>query len=355
LFSYSSLKGKQEDYKGEIRLKNNSSVTPEISIVIPVYNEEDHIDKSIKIIETHIKKATENYEIILIDDGSTDRTFTILNKMVKVIPKLHVLKLSRNFGKEFALCAGLENASGDAVLIMDADLQHPPDLIKKMVDVWRKQNVDIVEGVKRSRGKESLRNRAGASVFYGSLKLLTGYNLHGNSDFKLLDRKVVHAWSQLPERNTFFRGMTAWLGFNKVQVEFDVSERVDGHSKWSLVNLIKLALSAVVSFTSLPLRFVSLTGVIFFIAAFLLSLHTLYQKLIGNALTGFTTVILLLLIIGSVMMISLGIIGEYIAAIYNEVKGRPRYLVQHSLKSNVEQKLTEKIYEEKNKVNKYVE
>lgn len=305
--------------------------TPEISIVLPVFNEGNHIIHSLKVIEEEVQKATFSYEIIVVDDGSSDQTWGMLMENIREIPNLYAMKFSRNFGKESALVAGLEHAKGEGVIIMDADMQHPPSFIAKMVKLWREEEVGIVECVKRERGKEQLRQRLGAKVFYGTLKRFTGYDLNGASDYKLLDRKVVEAWKQMPERDTFFRGMAAWLGFQKVTLEFDVSPRVHGETKWSFIKLIKLALNAVVSFTSLPLRFVSLVGFLFFNAAILLGIHTLYQKFSGNAVTGFTTVILLQLVIGSIFMISLGVVGEYISAIYQEVKGRPRYLVEDAL------------------------
>lgn len=305
---------------------------PEISLIIPVYNEGSHILESLRKIEEVVIKATLSYEIIIVDDGSSDDTWAKLSKNMGFFDNLIVLKFSRNFGKEAALVAGLEHAKGQAVIIMDADLQHPPSLIPEMVKIWRKEEkVGIVECVKKDRGQENFRYRFGAKLFYGILKRFTGYDLKGASDFKLLDRKVVDSWKQMPEKDTFFRGMTAWLGFKKVKYEFDVAPRTNGDPKWSLIKLIKLALNGVVSFTSLPLRFVSIVGILFFIAAILLGIHTLYQKISGNALTGFTTVILLQLIIGSVVMISLGVVGEYISAIYKEVKGRPRYLIEDTL------------------------
>lgn len=311
----------------------NDRRNPEISVLIPVYNEGEHIAASAKTIADQVKKVAQSYELIMVDDGSTDNTWEKLNEIAQKQVHCVLIRLSRNFGKEYALSAGLEQAAGNAVIVMDADLQHPPSMIAKMIDEWRKQEVGIVECVKSSRGKESFNNRIGSKLFYGMLKLLTGYSLEGASDYKLLDRKVVQAWSGMKERSLFFRGMTAWLGFQKVTLEFHVPPRVEGLSKWNLPHLVKLAANAVVSFTSLPLRFVSLIGFAFSVAAVLLGVQTLWNKINGAAVTGFTTVILLLLIIGSVVMISLGIIGEYIAAIYNEMKGRPRYVIEETVRS----------------------
>lgn len=319
-----------------------NSMEPEISIIIPVYNEEVHIVSSLARVEQEISQITSSYEIITIDDGSKDSTWERLTHFGEMSHHFYALRLSRNFGKELAMCAGLEHARGQAVIIMDSDMQHPPELLQQMVQLWRDEGKDIVECVKRSRGNESLDKAIGSSMFYTILNKLSGYELRGASDYKLLDQKVVRAWREMPERNTFFRGMVAWLGFDKAQIDFEVPERVDGNSQWSFTNLLKLAVNAVVAFSSIPLRFVSIFGVIFFLGAIILGIQTLFQKFLGNAVTGFTTVILLLLIIGSVIMISLGIIGEYIASIYNEVKGRPRYLVSdkiHSLSSETEKLL----------------
>jgi polyisoprenyl-phosphate glycosyltransferase len=305
----------------------------EISLVIPVYNEGDHLLQSLAKIEEEIQKSSSSYEIIIIDDGSTDGSWKLLEDFLSITSNIVAFKLSKNFGKECAIVAGLEYASGQAVIIMDGDLQHPPHLIEEMIYIWRTQRVDIVEGIKKERGQENIRYQVGTTLFYYILKKFTGYQLNGSSDFKLLDRKVIESWKQMPERNTFFRGMTAWLGFKRVKIKFDVANRVYGERKWSMTKLTKLALNAVISFSSLPLRFVSIVGILFFIASLLLGVQTIIQKLNGNALSGFTTVILLQLIIGSVFMISLGVIGEYIAAIYNEVKGRPRYVIEDRITS----------------------
>ncbi|MBW7454897.1 glycosyltransferase, partial [Paenibacillus sepulcri] len=214
-----------------------------------------------------------------------------------------------------------------AVIVMDGDLQHPPELIPQMVRLWREEGFEVIECVKENRGEEAAGKKLGAQVFYGLLSYLSGYKLQGASDFKLLDAKVVESWREMPERVTFFRGMTAWLGYKRTTISFSVPAREEGASRWNLFNLIKLAVQAIVSFSTIPLRLVSIIGALFLVGSIALGINTLVQKLQGTAVTGFTTVILLLLLIGSFLMISLGIIGEYIAAIYHEVKGRPRYLI----------------------------
>jgi glycosyltransferase involved in cell wall biosynthesis len=310
-----------------------SQLGPEISMVIPVYNEGVHIARSLKLIEEELKRITHSYEIIVIDDGSKDTTWEQLTLAGGHSEHFTAIRLSRNFGKELALCAGLEHARGQAVIVMDSDLQHPPALLATMIHLWREEGKDIVECVKRDRGHESLNKSLSSAIFYSVLNRLSGFDLRGASDFKLLDQKVIQAWREMPERNMFFRGMTAWLGYDRVQIPFEVASRAGGKTQWPFHSLVKLALNAVVSFSSIPLRFVSLIGLIFLLGAIILGIQTLYQKFIGDAVTGFTTVILLLLVVGSVIMISLGIIGEYIASIYNEVKGRPRYLVSQKISS----------------------
>lgn len=300
---------------------------PVLSIVIPAYQEEQGLQPALE----HISGVTESlgmpYELVVVDDGSTDQTWDKLKALSSRLPQIKALRLSRNFGKELALCAGLEAAMGDAVLILDADLQHPPELIPDMVQMWQQEGYEVVEGVKRDRGKEPRLFKWLANSFYWLMGQTSGYHFEGASDFKLLDRKVVEAWKSMPERNVFFRGMSTWLGFRRAHLSFDVAERTSGKSSWSQVKLISLALTGLVSFSSLPLRLVTMLGMIFLIAAVLLGMQTLYMKFAGIAVSGFTTVILLQLIIGSAIMISLGIIGEYIGRIYNEIKGRPRYVI----------------------------
>ena len=303
----------------------------ELTIIIPVYNEGMHLQKSLYVIREEVLTCMQNFEFLIIDDGSNDQTWSEIQAFCSTFDRASAIRLSRNFGKELALCAGLEHADGNAVIVMDADLQHPPELIPELIRLWKESGYEIVECVKTNRGKESWRNKWGSRFFYFLLNRLSGNDLRGASDFKLLDEKVIQAWRTMPENNTFFRGMTAWLGFKRTTIGFEVPVQVARPSRWRLLNLVGLAVNAVVSFSSFPLRVVSLFGLLFLIGSVALGIQTLHLKMIGEALTGFTTVILLLLIIGSVIMISLGIIGEYIAAIYNETKGRPRYIIGQTI------------------------
>jgi glycosyltransferase involved in cell wall biosynthesis len=251
------------------------------------------------------------------------------------------VRLSRNFGKELALCAGLERACGDAIVLMDGDGQHPPALLPDMLRLWQTTGADIVEAIKISRGPESLSGKFGALLFYIILNKLSGFDLRGASDFKLMNRKAINAWRELPERNVFFRGMTAWLGFTTVRIPFEVARRSAGKSSWSYLKRLRLAITGLTAFSSFPLQLVTLAGGAFFVFAVLLGAQTLYLKLAGRAVSGFATVILLELIIGSSLMISLGIVGEYLARVYEEVKGRPRYVVTHSIEQKSNRPLSE--------------
>jgi glycosyltransferase involved in cell wall biosynthesis len=302
-----------------------------LSVVIPVFCEGDHLRSVLAAIRKSLDDCQIPSELVLVDDGSSDDTWDIIAAEAKAFPRVCALRLSRNFGKESALCAGLEHARGNAVILMDADGQHPPSLLPEMVRMWQTSGADIVEAVKSNRGRESLSDKLGALLFYVILNKLSGFDFKGASDFKLMNRKAVDAWLKMRERNVFFRGMTAWMGFTSVQIPFEVVPRSAGQSTWSPLKRLKLALIGITAFSSFPLQLVTFAGAIFFVFSFLLGVETLYLKVTGRAVSGFATVILLELIIGSFLMISLGIIGEYLARIYEEVKGRPRYIITESI------------------------
>jgi glycosyltransferase involved in cell wall biosynthesis len=300
----------------------------EVSIVTPLCNEGAYLREFLSDLKSVLH---DRIELVLIDDGSTDDTWQIITEEAKSNPNLRAFRLSRNFGKELALCAGLERAHGEAVIVMDGDGQHPPSLLPVMIETWRTSGVDIVQAIKSTRGREPLSEKLGAFFFYLILNKLSPFDLRGASDFKLMNRKAVNAWLEMPERNVFFRGMTAWLGFTTAQVPFEVVARRTGKPGFSFWKRIKLALVGITSFSTFPLHLVTLTGVLVFFFSLILGVQTLYKKLSGQAVTGFATVILLELIIGSLLMVSLGIIGEYLARIYEEVKGRPRYVVRDAI------------------------
>ena len=311
--------------------RNAQNSQPFLSVIMPVFREGAHLPAILADVRSFLDQCNLPYELMLVDDGSPDNTWRVIQAEAKTFQAMRALRLSRNFGKESALCAGLEHARGDAVILMDADGQHPPSLLPDMVRTWQTSGADIVEAVKRKRGRESLSSRLGALLFYLILNKLSGLHFKGASDFKLMNRKAVNAWLEMHERNVFFRGMTVWMGFTTVQVPFEVVPRSAGQSTWSALKRLKLALVGITAFSSFPLHLVTFAGVLFLGLSVLLGLETLYLKLAGRAVSGFATVILLELIVGSFLMISLGVIGEYLARIYEEVKGRPRYIVTESI------------------------
>jgi glycosyltransferase involved in cell wall biosynthesis len=302
-----------------------------LSVVIPAHNEESGIAHALSVIMEILSTCGMNWEIIVVDDGSSDQTFQRLRELATQEARIRGVRFSRNFGKEAALLAGLNVAKGDAVVTIDADLQHPPRIIPEMIEAW-KRGAKVVDGVKRSRATDGALTRLRASIFNATLSRLGGINMENSSDFKLLDRVAVDAITQaLPERQRFYRGLSDWVGYRHVSIPFDVEERVKGQGKWSLWGLLGLATTAIVTFTSAPLRIVTALGFITMIFGFFIAAEAFIGWLQGRAVSGFTTTIFTLLIIGSFIMISLGIIGEYIAKIYDEIKRRPPYLIESTV------------------------
>lgn len=297
-----------------------------LSVILPAYNEEKMIEKAAKKISGILASAQIPYEIIFVNDGSKDQTWSEIEKITTQNINIIGVCFSRNFGKEAAMLAGLANAAGECCVIMDCDLQHPPEILVEMYRLWE-QGYEIVEGVKRSRGKESALHRMSAGIFYKIISNTVKIDMSRASDFKLLDRKAVDALLAMPEQNMFFRALSSWIGFRTISVEFDVQERTEGESKWSTWSLIKYAIKNIVAFSTAPMQCVTVAGVLVFVLGIILGTQTLVRFFSGQAIEGFTTVILLILIIGSIIMISMGIIGYYIAKIYEEVKRRPRYLI----------------------------
>ena len=295
-----------------------------LSVILPACNEEEMLPLVHGALSEVLRDIP--HELVFVDDGSGDGTWKAIQAAAAEDGTVRGLHFSRNFGKEAALLAGLAAAKGDCCLTMDCDLQHPPEKIPEMYALWQ-QGYEVVEGVKEDRGEESPLHRAGASCFYGLISRAAGFDLRGASDFKLLDRKVVDALNAMPERNVFFRALSHWAGYRRATVTYSVAERAAGTSKWSLRSLVKYAVTNLGSFTSAPLQIVGWVGLAFFVFAVVLGVQTLVRLLSGHALEGFTTVILLILLSAGLIMLSLGIIGFYIARIYEEVKGRPRYLV----------------------------
>jgi dolichol-phosphate mannosyltransferase len=297
-----------------------------LSVILPAYNEEENIQHTTAVLSQLLTEAGIDFELLFVSDGSTDATFPLILQESERDQRVRGIQFSRNFGKEAAIFAGLEAASGDAAVVMDCDLQHPPETILSMWKLWQ-GGYEVVEGMKSARGKESLWYKISAGLFYQVMSKLLKMDINSSSDFKLLDRKVINVLLVMPERNTFFRAMTFWAGFRKCTVQYEVQDRLYGKSKWSVLRLMKYAIANVTSFTTIPLQLVTVLGAAATFLGIVLGIQTLVNYLRKDAVEGFTTVILLLLLIGGAILISLGIIGHYIARIYEEVKGRPRYLI----------------------------
>lgn len=297
-----------------------------LSIVIPSYNEEANIANTAKRLRDILKEANIPYELIFMSDGSRDNTFAEIEKAAAEDEHVKGYEFSRNFGKEAAIFAGLKCATGNCVVVIDCDLQHPPEVIPEMFRLW-KEGYDVVEGMKSDRGDESFLHKAFANVFYGIMSKLMKINMNDTSDYKLLDRRVVDVLLDLKESNTFFRALSFWAGFKSTSVTYEVQERTAGVSKWSFMSLLKYAVMNTTSFTTAPLQVITFLGILSLFVSVIFGVQTLIRYFMGNAVEGFTTVILLVLIIGGFIMLSLGIVGHYLARIYDEVKGRPRYII----------------------------
>lgn len=297
-----------------------------LSVIIPSYNEQENIARTAGRLNAILTQAEISYELIFISDGSRDDTFAAIEQEAAKDTHIRGYEFSRNFGKEAAIFAGLRYARGNCAVVIDCDLQHPPEVIPKMFALW-KEGYDVVEGVKSDRGDESRTHRFLANTFYGIMSMLMKIDMKDTSDYKLLDRRVVDVLLELKESSTFFRALSFWVGFKTTHVSYEVQERMAGESKWSFMSLLRYAIMNTTSFTTAPLQVVTLLGVLSIVLAVIMGLQTLIRYFMGNSVEGFTTVILLILMIGGFIMLSLGMIGHYIARIYDEVKGRPRYII----------------------------
>lgn len=300
-----------------------------LSVIIPAYNEEAMIEKTATVISKLLTDAGIDCELLFVDDGSKDGTWETITTTSTTNHLVRGIHFSRNFGKEAAIVAGLTEAIGDCCVVIDCDLQHPPEKIIEMYSLWE-QGYEIVEGQKSSRGKEGKLHSLAAKTFYSAISAATGFDMAHASDFKLLDRKAVNVLINMRERNAFFRALSSWIGFKTTHVEFDVQEREAGESKWSAFTLAKYALRNISSFSTAPMQIVTVLGVIMLAISLILGGISLIQKICGQALKGFTTIILIQLFSSSIVMISLGIIGYYIAKIYEEIKDRPRYIISNT-------------------------
>jgi glycosyltransferase involved in cell wall biosynthesis len=320
------------DLADPVRTAANPPRRPKLSVVVPGLNEERSIPALVERLRPVLDSLDLDWEVIFVDDGSTDGTLALLKSLNVQEPRFKAVSLSRNFGKEIAAAAGLSYVTGDAAVLMDADLQHPPELIREFIRHWR-QGSDIVYGKRLDRGADSLFHRLSARLFYALFEKLSGTRLpEGAGDFRLLDRKAVDAMNRMRERVRFNKGLYAWMGFRSVGVAFTVPPRANGRSRWRLRKLLHFALDGLASFSTIPLRVWSYLGLVISMFAFCYAMVILVKTIIyGVDAPGFPSLIISVMFFAGVQLISLGVLGEYLGRMYEEVKGRPLFLVAEEL------------------------
>ena len=301
-----------------------------ISILIPCYNEEQSLpllySELCKLMNSHSDYA---WELMFVNDGSKDDTLNVLKQLRVDDPRVNYVDLSRNFGKETAMLAGFDYVTGDCMVIIDADLQHPPTLIPEMVQWWEK-GYDDVYAKRKSRGKESWLRKKLSLQFYKILQSSSRFDVLQNvGDFRLLDRSCINALKQVREKERYTKGMYCWIGFKKKEVEFEQGDRIAGVSSWNYKQLFSLAIDGITSFTNAPLRISTVVGSLVSLGAFLYMFYVFFKALFfGEAVQGYPTIVILILFLGGIQLLSIGIIGEYLGRIYNETKNRPNYIVR---------------------------
>ena len=304
-----------------------SSITPKYSFVIPVYNEEKTILELYRRIVVVMEQLDESVELILVNDGSRDRSLQLMRDLQQKDPRICYLSLARNFGHQIAVTAGLNFARGQVTVILDADLQDPPEVIPDMIEKWR-QGYKVVYAQRTQRRKEGWFKRFTAYWFYRLLKVLADVDIPiDTGDFCLLDRQVMDVLNSMPERNRYIRGLRSWVGFQQTSVQFERDPRFAGVVKYTFGKSLALAVNGLVSFSKVPLRLSTYVGLLAAVAAILMALLVLYWRLFvpNSPLAGFTIILVAIFFLGAVQLVSIGILGEYVGRIYEEVKGRPLY------------------------------
>lgn len=301
-----------------------------ISCVVPAYNERENLRVLLPMLQSELSALSPSWEVVIVDDGSRDDTAGLMQQWTER-PGFRYIQLTRNFGKEAALTAGLEAAQGDVVILMDADLQHSPELLAAMVRRWE-AGVDMVYAVREGRHDESWKKRLGTRLFYIMLHSGNRFKVPPNAgDFRLMDRSVVDALLKLPERNRFMKGLYAWVGFRTEPILYMPQNRMSGESSFNVGNLWRLASTGLTSFTTWPLRAVSIVGFLVSICSFVYGMFIVLEYMFfGHPIAGWPTIVTILLFFSGINLLSLGVVGEYIARIYDEVKGRPLFLVRRS-------------------------
>ncbi|MED4787661.1 glycosyltransferase family 2 protein [Bacillus atrophaeus] len=301
------------------------------SIVVPVYNEELVIQETYQRLKEVMDRTKENYELLFINDGSCDRSVEILREHSLIDPRVKVIDFSRNFGHQIAITAGMDYAQGNAIVVIDADLQDPPELILDMIEKW-KEGYNVVYAVRTKRKGETFFKKQTAAMFYRLLRSMTDIDIPiDTGDFRLLDRKVCNEMKKLKEKNPFVRGLVSWIGFKQTAVEYERDERLAGETKYPLKKMLKLSMDGITTFSHKPLKLASFAGILMSGAGFLYMLIVLYMKLFTDStITGWSSLIVIQLLFSGIVLLMLGMIGEYIGRIYDEAKDRPLYIVQKS-------------------------
>jgi len=304
-----------------------------LSLIIPVYNEEKSIGNLLDKIKSSIATIDMSVEVIFIDDGSKDKTIEKVLQYPQSEMQIQVIKLSRNFGKESATTAGLYHSKGDAIILLDADLQDPPELIKTMIDKWR-QGYLVVNMKRHTRGKESIIKRLSATFFYYLMQKLADISIPSNTgDFRLLDRIVVDVINRMPEKSRYMKGLMSWPGFNTYTMEFDRDSRHTGSTKWKFSKLLVLAIDGIVSFSAKPLRIASIIGLLVSLFAISYGAVIIYKTLMfGIDVSGYPSLMVAILGLGGIQLLTIGIVGEYLGRVFTEVKNRPTFVVEKIFK-----------------------
>lgn len=310
---------------------HRETTTPELSIVVPLHNESPMLAELLARLETTVAALEKPTEVILVDDGSSDSTWLDMSHYKPQNFGTHCIALSRNFGKEAALTAGLQAVRGEVIVILDADCQDPPELLPEMLQEW-KQGADVVNMQRRDRAGESWFKRTTSTIYYRLLGTLSEVKIPQNvGDFRLLDRRVVDEINRLGERNRYMKGILAWPGFTQVTLEYDRQPRGAGNSKWNYWQLSSLAVSGITSFSNKPLRIASWLGLMVAMSTFAYGLWVLLRTLLyGDPVSGYPSLMLVILFLGGVQLTTIGILGEYVGRIFTEVKNRPNYIVRES-------------------------
>lgn len=301
------------------------------SIIIPIYNEEENLPELHNRLGAATAGFDQPFEVILVNDGSKDRSGLLMKQIHLKDPRFKIISFSRNFGHQIAISAGIDHASGDAVIIMDGDLQDPPEVVAGFIDKW-KQGYDVVYAI-RTKRKENILKRMAYAAFYRILRRLSPFEIPLDSgDFCLMDKKVVHAIRSLPERKRFVRGIRSWVGFNQIGLAYERDKRFAGDPKYTFAKLLGLAYDGIFSSSTVPLRFATYMGFTLAACAFLGGLFVVYEKVVhGITIVGWASTVVVLTFLGGVILLTLGVIGEYISRIYEEVKSRPLYIIQEKI------------------------